>query len=418
MNFKKWRHIFLIGVAVVFAAQTAVFAASSLSFGTLVGPNNTPLTAAQILAPTSNLPSGLLEGFWQDVSGSSPGDSSQALKIASSVNTFNTNPASLISDVPPATTKYLAYENSTPGYYFWRFADENAPGATVYVRIWSDNSKTYYMYDSFANGFGSDTPHTTSISAGSWYKAAAPDTPLITQFDEVSTTPVVNGVNGAKTGTLKITSSAAPVHDGMRQVTQYIWMMSTAINQLTQVSGANSSVLTLDEASLKVGTTYYFRVSYRNWFGTTVSAVQSYTVSGATGTTTPPPFAPITYPLTSAGLGLNVVSIDFDTTKGPITALDSTGNTITVVDPTIGQVLDVKTLINEINRQAGAAIVKTIGYYDNTLKKQVGLSSVAATLANSTAVGDTTANILAHQIKEPLQISVSADKSIVLNGTK
>ena len=413
MNFKKWRHIFLIGVAVVLAAPTA-FAASSLSFGTLAGPNGSSLTSAQIKS------NNLLEGFWSDVSASKPvyGDTTvNPLKIASSVSTFNISPASLISDVPPSS-KYMAYQNTT-GYYFWRFNDDAAPGATAYVRIWSDTSHNYYMYDSFANGAKADSPHTTSISAGAWYKAAKPDMPLITQFDEVTTTVVATG---AKSGSLKVTSAAAAATDGQRQINSYSWQMGTDPASLTTVSGATSPVLSLDETTLTVGTTYYFRVIYTNWFGSTPSAVQPHTVAGTGGGNGGGGgIEPVTYTLTSTGLGLNVVSIDFDTTKGAIYSSD--GSTI-VVDPTLGQVLDIKTLIKEINRQAGKSIVKTVGYYDNVAKKQMGLSTVVvdANLAPTTAstpVGDTVATILAHQIQEPLQIGVSTDlKTFTLNGTK
>jgi hypothetical protein len=405
MNFKKWRNIFLIGVAVVCAAQTVAWGASSLSFGSLAGPNGAALTAAQILAKD------LLEGYWSDVSGADPRDKSLSLMIASSVATFNIRPASLLSDVPPSN-KYFAYKNIPPGYYFWRYFDDAAPGVsppggTIYVRIWSDESKTYYTYDSFANGTKDDLPHMTNISAGSWYKAAKPDMPLITQFEEVATTVVATG---AKSGSLRVISSAPAVTDGLRQINSYAWQMGTDPASLTTVSG-NSPTLTLDQATLTVGTPYYFRVIYTNWFGSTSSAVQQYTVAGGTGNGPPSQF--VTYLLTPNGLGLNVVSIDFDTTKGPIYSSD--GITIVVNQ---NSDLTVQKLINEINKQAGATIVKSIGYYDNAAKKQVGLSSVAATLTNSTAVGDTTANILAHQIKEPLQISVSSGKAIVLNGTK
>ncbi|MBN3033667.1 MAG: hypothetical protein JW873_06195 [Candidatus Saganbacteria bacterium] len=408
----------MIGVALVCVMPAAAFAASSLTFGSLAGPNGAPLTLDMIHAFTPNMPSGLLEAFWSDPSGSDPRPNppANAMKIASSISTFNINPANSISDVLPSS-KYFAYMNA-PGYYFWRFNDDAAPGATVYVRIWSDDSRKYYVYDSFANGAKADSPHTTSIAASSWYKADKPYTPLITQFDEVSTTIVETG---AKSGSLKVTSAAPAPTDGQRQVTEIAWQMGTDPSGLSTVAGATSPVLTLDQAGLTVGQTYYFQTVYKNWFGPSASVIQPYTLAGTTGMPGPG-IKLVTYNLTSTGLGLNVVAYDFDTTKGPITATDkSTGATITVVDPTSpppDNMFTIGKLINEINRQAGSAIVKSVGYYDNTSKKQVGLTAVAANLADSAATGDTAAAILAHVVKEPLQIGVSANLSFSLSGTK
>jgi hypothetical protein len=255
------------------------------------------------------------------------------------------------------------------------------------------------------------------------YKAAAPYTPKIDTFVD-STTSYTDGSTPPATN-LTAHSVAGSGSDGLREVTAYYWKWwkpadpANPGNDEPAGNGtAGGDTLVLNSTQVTAGLTYAFKVYYGNqWSATpTPSNIQTHKAGGtATGSTGGGGIGgPVTYPLTSAGLGLNVVSIDFDTTKGPIT--DGPG-TKTVASQ--GDKFTIQMLINEINRQAGASIVKTIGYYDNGLKKQVGLSSLAMPLDASAAVGDSAANILSHRVQEPLQIGVSADlTTFTLSGTK
>ncbi|MFA5114118.1 MAG: hypothetical protein WC529_07485 [Candidatus Margulisiibacteriota bacterium] len=121
-----------------------------------------------------------------------------------------------------------------------------------------------------------------------------------------------------------------------------------------------------------------------------------------------------TYKLSAAGFGLNTLAISFDRAKGEVKGIGG------MRVATQGTVLTVERVIKEINRQAGGKlIVKSVGFYDNARKVQVGLSRVDAVLTDSIAVNDTAQNILDRDVTgQPLQIAVTDDLWFELTGYK
>lgn len=381
LKIKSWR--ILGGLLLVFFLAGSSFAALNLKIG------STPIT--------------LIDSYYTRPS--SPLVTTEKLKIASNISTYNSSP---ISD--PDTGKdfsvYRAYLSGENCFYV-RNASPSAPGGTIYVRVWKANPNTkgsyYSAFSSFANGALASTSGT--LNAATNYKADVPYKPLVNKFEESTVTQ-----GGKKTSTLKVYSTQSTATDGKREVTAYAWKMwqgagtAAALKSAKVLASKTSSVLSLGEKDVKTGQTYWFAVRYSNWFGGTDnwSAPVSYTVSGSGGTIIVGSGGKLTKIYTlykSAGeFGINTVTFPFDFTQ---TVSDEGSKKValkTVAD-----------LLKLINTKAGAQVVSVFGYYDNYNQKQVGLSSITY---SGTNIDTTKSSVVgAASVKAVLAEAINPDRA-------
>jgi len=355
---------------------SSAYAALDLSLGTIKQVDGrTDILRTDLLDVSKNL----IDAYYSNPSGRDPRDTTGRLLLAPNITTYNTNAPVIKSDWADPTTKYRAYI-SGGNYFFTRHTDDDSPGARVYVRVWSSNPNErggyYSAVSSFDNGTTSTVPGVLNATAS--YKADVPYQPLITRFEETTTTVLPDRIASA---TLKVYSAQPSPTDGIREIIGYSWKMGTDRGALSSVSGATSAVLELDSSALTVGQTYYFQVTHFNWFGSADSAIESYTVSGG-----PAGVVPVdnTYTLnrpTPPGSGINTISIPFVTTdlvNKPITVRASG------TDPATGTSLDVDgngiytvhDLIRAINAKAGSNVVTVFGWWDKVRQQHIGLTSI------------------------------------------
>lgn len=337
---------------VFIALNTSAFAASTLSFGVIKDQNDSSLAPAAIQSGN------LLEGYWDSIS--DPLDHSTIImKIAADSNTFNGNKPGATDKPSTNQTPFYAYKLGST-YYFWRYSDANAPGAAVYVRLWSDSSKQYYAFHSFANGWNTDTPSTfPALNKNDWYKAAKPYVPSIFKFEDTTTTPV----NGQPSGSMKVYAQEGTITDGKRQLADsangaaIVWKWGTDQNALTVYANANTNVLDIPQKDIEVGKTYYFQVIHSNWFGSSASTVQSHKAGAGGGGGGLPFDLVLKSSVPSNGTGINNFGLPFG---GPWYI--GTTQIVTAYD-----------LVKAINTVATTNVVSTFGQWNKTTQQLAGV---------------------------------------------
>ncbi len=226
-------------------------------------------------------------------------------------------------------------------------------GDTLSATIWTPAQGAGNYYTSTSLGMSQANYDNSSLTWG-WdgiavdYKAAPPYPPTITQFAEATTT---NASNNQKTSTLTISSGAGSGSDGLREVNGsncewYMWVDGQA-ESMTPVSGQTGQSLSLASDKVVPGTTYDFKVLYKNqWGSSEKSQVKSYTVAGAGGATGT--LTPHTYYFYAPSATNNVVPTSMCLASLTLTKPVST---------TISKASDLATIINNAN---GSKIVAAI----------------------------------------------------------
>lgn len=397
MNKIKWKVAVFLVVGGFFL-QTQVFGAATLTFN-VVDQSGAALSGSAIKSGS------LLEGYWTDVTSTKPDTTTGIMVIAPNSAAFVIPAAADTPTTQPAKT--FAYWLD-PTCYFWRNNSETAPGGTAWVRLWSNSSKNYYVYKSFSNGWNTDTIPTMTVGKNDWYGAFKPYDPSIIQFEEITKTPIP----GTKTFNLKITAQDGSGATGLRQIQERTWEWGTSPTLAgATITGNIGNALELTEAQAPVGVPLYFRVTHKNWWGTALSPIQSYTVAGG-GTVGP---TTISWILRKPTTGVNTVSFPFvigDATKPVVNA--GAGLTSDLDENKNGKI-SVGELIKAINDQAIAAnpilppVVTVFGWYDEVTQKHIGLTSITGNDAKNiptsgTFTGGTDFNTI-------VNTSVSKDRS-------
>jgi len=197
-------------------------------------------------------------------------------------------------------------------------------GNTISVRVWTPRSGVgnYYADTSIVMNpanWGDSSLNWNWSSLALDYKADAPYTPVIYQFDE-TTRSFADGRPAQST--LTVYSRQGAGTDGIRNVTGHAWKFwqpadvsnPAADEPRDNLAGEGGSNLTLDSSRVTAGRTYAFRVYYTNeWVpegGGVWSSIYTHQVSGSGGVAGGGiPDVSFTLVTSEAGLGLNSMGV-------------------------------------------------------------------------------------------------------------
>ncbi|KAF0134069.1 MAG: hypothetical protein FD145_923 [Candidatus Saganbacteria bacterium] len=230
--------------------------------------------------------------------------------------------------------------------------------ATVFIKAWNKTAgagQYYGVYGPGATGTATQTLRWDSPAITTNYKADKPYTPVITQYEETSTTVA----NGTKTGTFKVISSQPAATDGLREVHSCAWKMWVKGDAETApIAGQTGATLSLAQDQVKPNTTYSFKVMHKNSFGDSDWGQGEYKVGGGVGALSVGGEVSYTLNKVENGLGINSIGIAFD---APLTFVDKDKNET----PNISTLQD---LIDAIGKTG----VTATAYWDNGAQQLTG----------------------------------------------